>query len=108
MTSEIESYRASRRSELGTEFVSKDIAVEYCFHCFCGAPIVTTEKTVNCANCGKTIGIRRVKRQRWKIAPTEAPHRRLQLADLQPLGIRIFLCLLLGYYVYDLVDDLVQ
>jgi hypothetical protein len=32
------------------------IVVEYHFRCFCGAPIVTTEKTVTCATCGETLG----------------------------------------------------
>jgi hypothetical protein len=32
------------------------IVVEYRFRCFCGAPIVTTEKTVTCTSCGETLG----------------------------------------------------
>lgn len=40
--------------------------VEYHFRCFCGTPIVTTEKTATCVACGKTLGIRRVKKHRRK------------------------------------------
>jgi len=88
------------------------IAVEYRFQCFCGAPIVATEKTAKCAKCGGTLGIRRVKRQHWKIAPPELPHRKLQASDLQTLAIRIAGSLLwvygvyvLGQYVYELVNS---
>lgn len=35
---------------------TREIVVEYRFHCFCGAPIVTIEKTVTCATCGETLG----------------------------------------------------
>ena len=88
------------------------IVVEYDFQCFCGAPIGTTKKIVTCANCGKVLGIRRSKRQHWKIVPPPRPHRRLQLEDLKSLAIRIALYLLLsgcvydlGKYVYGLVDN---
>jgi hypothetical protein len=36
--------------------VAQQIVVEYHFRCFCGAPIVTTEKTVTCLSCGDTLG----------------------------------------------------
>ena len=47
--------------------------VEYRFYCFCGAPIVTTEKIVTCANCGESYGsyssIRRIEghKQRYSL-----------------------------------------
>jgi hypothetical protein len=40
--------------------------VEYHFRCFCGTPIVATEKKATCVACGKTLGIRRVKKHRRK------------------------------------------
>jgi len=101
MTSEIESNRASWWSEFGAESVCEH---EYELQCFCGAEIVTTEKTVTCASCGETLGIHRVKKQHWKIAPLPRPHRRLQPPDLRKLAIRISLYLLLAYYVYDLLE----
>jgi hypothetical protein len=79
--------------------------VEYHFQCFCGTPIVATEKTVTCANCGKTLGIRRSRkhtRRRWYTFPLREPHRKLQLEDLEELAILIFVYLLLGFCVYDL------
>ena len=39
-----------------TPAVAGAIVVEYRFRCFCGTPIVTTEKTVTCASCGETLG----------------------------------------------------
>lgn len=39
-----------------TPATARAIVVEYHFQCFCGAPIVTTEKTVTCASCGETLG----------------------------------------------------
>ena len=51
--------------------VARKIVVEYHFQCFCGAPIVTTEKTVTCPSCGDTLGyygstlpVRRIDRQK--------------------------------------------
>jgi hypothetical protein len=54
-----------------TREIVSEADVEYDFQCFCGTPIVTTEKTVTCTNCGKTFGIRRVRkhRHRWNIVP---------------------------------------
>jgi hypothetical protein len=101
MTLEIESNRASWWSEFGAESVCEH---EYELQCFCGALIVTTEKTVTCASCGETLGIHRVKRKHWEIGPPPRPHRRLQLADLGKVAIRISVYLLLGYYVYDLLE----
>ena len=53
-----------------TPTIATPRVVEYRFPCFWGAPIVTSEKSLTCANCGKTLAIRRVKRQHWKIAIT--------------------------------------
>ncbi len=51
-----------------TRDIVSEADVEYDFRCFCGTPIVTTEKTVTCTNCGRTFGIRRVgKRTRWRV-----------------------------------------
>lgn len=91
-----------------TSAIATEVIVEYHFRCFCGAPIIATEKRATCANCGETLGIRRVKRQHRKIAPAEVPHRSLQPADLQTLAIRLFLYLLLGYYLFDSIDDFVK
>jgi hypothetical protein len=95
-----------------TPTVPSDIIVEYRFRCFCGAPIVATEKALTCANCGASLGIRRFKRQHWKIAPRPLPHRRLQFADLHDLAIRILFflsfagCLyVLGNFLSDLVSS---
>jgi len=79
-----------------------EIVVEYNFHCFCGAPVATTEKTVKCSSCGSVLGIRRFKRQHWKIASLLRPDRRLQREQFKVLAIRIVLYLLLAYCVYDL------
>jgi hypothetical protein len=94
-----------------TPLIARETVVEYHFQCFCGAPIVATEKMTRCANCGETLGIRRVRRQHWKIAPRQH-HGRLQPADLRELAIRIFLFLLfgsgvylLGQWVYDLLSS---
>jgi hypothetical protein len=86
--------------------IAPGIVGKYRFQCFCGACIATTEKTVTCANCGKALGIHRVRSQRvrWKTLPLRAPYRRLQPGDLKELAIRIALYLLLAYYVYDLLD----
>jgi len=37
---------------------------EFRFHCSCGATITTGERTVTCAACGITLGVRRVRRHR--------------------------------------------
>jgi hypothetical protein len=85
--------------------IASEIVVEYRFLCFCGDPITATEKIVTCANCGKELGIRRFKRQHWKIAPPQRPHRKLQVEDLGVLMNRIVpyllvgLCLLCVYYL---------
>jgi hypothetical protein len=39
-----------------TPEVARAIVVEYRFRCFCGAPILTTDKTATCASCGETLG----------------------------------------------------
>jgi len=94
-----------------TSAIPSGSVVEYAFRCFCGTPIVTTEKTVICARCGQGLGIRRVKRQHWKIAPPQVPHRRLRLDDLGELATRIAICLgaaacvyVLGQYFYDFLN----
>jgi hypothetical protein len=79
--------------------IASEIVVEYHFPCFCGAHIITTEKTVTCANCGKELRIRRFKRQHWKIAPLQRPQRKLQVQDLGALVNRIVPILLLGFYL---------
>jgi hypothetical protein len=94
-----------------TPSIARETVVEYHFQCFCGAPIVAAEKTTKCPNCGETLGIRRVKRQHWKIAPRHN-HGRLQPAGLREFAIRTFLFLLLGsclyllgQWVYDLLSS---
>lgn len=73
--------------------------VEYHFRCFCGTPIRTSEKTVNCGSCGRALGIRRVtKRRHW----TKGPYRALRPEDVWFLGIRVILYVFLACYVYDL------
>ena len=81
--------------------IASDIVVEYRFLCFCGDPIITSEKTLTCANCGKELGIRRFKRQHWKIAPPQRPHRKLQVEDLGVLVNRIVPYLLLGFSLFS-------
>jgi hypothetical protein len=53
---------------------ARAIVVEYRFRCFCGAPIVTTEKTVTCASCGETLGyyastlpVRRIEKHKQRL-----------------------------------------
>lgn len=86
-----------------TPAIASEIVVEYHFRCFCGASNVTTEKTLTCAHCGAVLGIRRVRRQHWKIIPPQRPHRRLQVRDLTQLAIRIAIYLLLGYLACSIV-----
>jgi hypothetical protein len=89
--------------ELTSETTS-EIVVEYRFQCFCGSPIVATEKTAACANCGEILGIHRKRtHRRWYIAWRQGPYRKLQLEDLEELAIRIALYFFSGYYVYDLL-----
>jgi hypothetical protein len=98
-----------------TPAIAPQTAVEYHFRCFCGATIVATEKTVTCANCGKELRIRRFKRQHWKIAPPQRPHRKLQVEDLSALMNRIVpyllllgFCLLCVYYLEEYVLGLAE
>jgi hypothetical protein len=81
-----------------TPVIDSEDVVGYELRCFCGSPIVTTEKTVTCADCGMVLGIRRVgRRQHWKIAPPQRPYRKLQVEDLESLMNRIVPYLLLGF-----------
>jgi len=43
-----------------------EVSVErqFRFHCSCGAITITGERTVVCTGCGKTLGVRRVRRRR--------------------------------------------
>lgn len=43
-----------------------EVSVErqFHFHCFCGATMVTGERTVRCTGCGVTLGVHRVRRHR--------------------------------------------
>jgi hypothetical protein len=88
-----------------TPEVASETVVGYDFQCFCGAPILTTEKKVTCANCGKELGIRRSRRQHWKIAPPQRPYRKLRVEDLGVLMNRVVpylfggFCLLCVYYL---------
>jgi hypothetical protein len=95
--------------------VALENVVEYRFLCFCGDPITATEKTVTCANCGIELGIRRFKRQHWKLAPPQRPHRSLQVEDLGglvnrivPIVLLVFSllcgCYLLGQYLLGPVE----
>jgi hypothetical protein len=86
-----------------TRQIPSETVVEYDFQCFCGTPIVTTEKTVTCTNCGKTFGIRRVGKrthQRWNIAPQGQSV--WQLGDLKKLAIYTALGVLLLCWLYEL------
>jgi hypothetical protein len=49
--------------------MTSEISVErqFCFHCSCGATIVTGERRVNCTACGITLGVRRVRRHRQHV-----------------------------------------
>jgi hypothetical protein len=64
----------------------------------------TTEKAVSCANCGRSLGIRRVRsaRHRRKTSPRLGPRRKLQLEDLKDVVILIGVYFLLAYSLYDL------
>lgn len=84
------------RSRMKPTIASENV-VEYRFLCFCGDPITATEKIVTCSNCGKKLGIRRFKRQHWKIAPPPRPHRNLQVEDLEGLVNRIMPTVLLVF-----------
>ena len=46
--------------------MASEISVQrqFIFHCSCGATIETGERTVKCAACGITLGVRRVSRHR--------------------------------------------
>jgi len=88
--------------------IASEMVVEHDFRCFCGASIVSTEKTLTCTHCGAILGIRRVRRQHWKIVPPQRPHRRLQVRDLKQLAIRIAVYLLLGCYVACCLDASIQ
>jgi hypothetical protein len=46
--------------------MTPEIVVERHFHfyCSCGATTLTGERTVTCSGCGRTLGIRRVRRHR--------------------------------------------
>ena len=50
-----------------TPALAPEVVAEYSFRCSCGTFIFSTEDAVTCAYCGRTFGIRRVKkhRQRW-------------------------------------------
>jgi hypothetical protein len=89
-----------------TSAIATPRVVEYRFRCFCGAPIVSIEKTAVCAHCGKTLSIRRVRKQHWKIAPPELPHRRMRPSDLRTLAMRVALCLALSCEAYVLAQGL--
>jgi hypothetical protein len=68
-----------------TREIVSEADVEYDFQCFCGTPIVTTEKTGTCTNCGRTFRIRRVgKRTHWRVNTA------------QPIGVRDVLELVVG------------
>jgi hypothetical protein len=89
-----------------TSAIATPRVVEYRFRCFCGAPIVSSEKTAACAQCGKTLSIRRVRRQHWRIAPAELLHRPLRPSDLGTLAMRLALYLALACAVYSLAQGL--
>jgi hypothetical protein len=90
-----------------TQGTVPEVVSKYHFQCFCGAPVVTTDKTATaCDNCGKAFGIRRARRhtrRRRHIASRMRPHRKLKLEDLEELAFRMALYLLSGCYVYDLL-----
>jgi hypothetical protein len=68
-----------------TPAMAQAIVVEYHFRCFCGAGLVTTEKTVTCTRCGETLGnyasslpvrrMERLKQQPVRLSYTESPGR---------------------------------
>ena len=77
------------------------VVVEYDSNCcFCGVPIVTAEKSATCTNCGKTIRIVRDGHEKHRHTAPRLGTLRVGPADLAFL---IALCLLLTYYLYDLV-----
>ncbi len=87
-----------------------ETVVEYHLQCFCGAPIVATEKTASCANCGLTFEIRRRAHRhrrkrthhRWYSAARIGADDVLQLVE-KPMTYSI-LYSLLAYYLYDLLS----
>ncbi len=83
-------------SDIGVEWIGQR---KHRFHCLCGAALVTSEKTVICDNCGKTMGIRRVKHTHWHLAPRRGVQSLLQLAIYTTLS-----ALLLGY-LYQLTSS---
>lgn len=77
--------------------------VEYDFQCFCGTPIVTSEKTVTCANCGRTFGIRRVgKRAHWHVNIAQPIGVQYVLELVERPVVFVTLLLLLLYWLYEL------
>jgi hypothetical protein len=86
-----------------TRQMASETVVEYDFRCFCGTPIVTTEKTMTCTNCGRTFEIRRVgKRTHWRVNTAQS----IGVQDVLELVGRpvvfITLLLLLLCWLYDL------
>jgi hypothetical protein len=102
--SEIKSNRTSWWREFGTETISENAADEHELQCLCGARVVSTARLLTCPNCGSALGVRRVKRQHWKIAPPVVPYRKLELHDLVVPAVRICGCVFLGFYLYGLVN----
>jgi len=82
-----------------------EVLVEYDFGCcFCGTPIVTTGKTVTCANCGKTLKIARVGThgQYWKATPSLDGQDTLKQGEAGD-PVSIMASLLLAVYLYGVV-----
>jgi hypothetical protein len=48
--------------------MTSEVGVEhrFLFHCPCGAKIVTSRKTLTCSDCGKSMGVRRVRTRRQR------------------------------------------
>jgi hypothetical protein len=94
-----------------TQEIASEIVCEYDFQCFCGTPVVTTDKTVTCTNCGRTFEIRRVEKrthqrrkcalQNWNTATRIGAQDVLQLVE-RPMIYTMLYSLLL-YDLYDLL-----
>ncbi len=83
-----------------TREIVSEADVEYDFQCFCGTPIVTTEKTMTCTNCGRTFEIRRVgKRTRWRVNTAQpiGVQDVLELVERPVVFITLLLLLLCWY-----------
>jgi hypothetical protein len=92
-----------------TPKVASETVVEYDFRCFCGAPIIATEKTADCNSCGRIFEIRRIRRhthQPWKRTHRWYTPPRIGVAQdvLQLVEKPIIYFILYSLLLYDLYD----